>query len=87
MRLAYSGDGREAWPYELWCMLASSPGFCNELVRLQLRFADGALWVTGSFADSDGLHDALYAVMLQAFRASEWSDSRWGASTTQHDKR
>ena len=58
-------------------MLRLSPDLCNELDRLKLRFSEGSLVVSDEHANSATLHTELHMVLLQVYRVSEWSDSRW----------
>ena len=82
-RVAFRDPSDGSWPYELWCMVGLDPVLCTEMDRLKLCFSEGCLFVSSEFQDSDTVHSEIYAVLLHAFRVSEWSDSRWlGISRT-----
>ena len=70
-------DGDEALLREMWQLLGEEDKWVNILVNLQLRFADGCLYVACKFEGDETCIDQVTAALLHRWRFRAWSDSRW----------
>lgn len=82
-RLAFREPGDAEQLQTLWELIGYEADLIADLVRLELLFVDGTLFVSEAFVDSPTIHTEIYMVLIRAFRVQEWSESRWlGASKT-----